>query len=296
MTEPSGGGKIKMKKEDVETLKQLLRQFIDDVERGKAIEEAGWMKTERGVERLLKRLGLYEGNTQGVRVSLHNPLPRDLLITDEGGIFSDMQLAVKIRELVPKLGKEQSLQTGAEISGFAYMLEASEFPVFSHRLFQEGFSSVDEWHTSVSNATCFLTLLAARKTWSVENVEKALESLCRLSLPTFETKKQSKQKDIDRVRKVLKWDEVLEIIDANTCKVMGFLWYVDRLTILGGIRYPESMVLVQEGAWKMLEKKTGKSIQELRNTVMEDVDRVERRTIDQGYAIASWHEIFMLPW
>jgi len=285
-----------MRKEDVESLKQLLRQFIDDVEKGKAIEEAGWMKTERGVEHLLKKLGLYERGPQGVRISLYNPLPLDLLKTELGDIFSDMQLAVKIRELVPYLGGEQSLQTGAEISGFAYMLEASEFPVFSHRLFQEGFSNVDEWHSGVSNATCFLTLLATRKMWAVENVEKALESLSRLSLPTFETKKQGEQKDIDRVRKVLKWDEVLEIIDANTCKVMGFLWYVDRLTILEGIRYPESMVLVQEGAWKMLEEKTGKSIQELRNAVIEDVDRVERRTIDQGFAIASWHEILRLPW
>ena len=285
-----------MRKEDVESLKQLLQQFIGDVERGKAVEEAGWIKTERGVEHLLKRLGLYERSTQGVRVSLHNPLPRDLLRTEEGYIFSDMQLAVKVRELVPKLGREQSLQTGAEISGFAYMLEASEFPVFSHRLFQEGFSNIDEWYTSVSNATRFLTLLATRKMWTVENVEKVLESLRRLSLPTFETKKQSGQKDIDRVRKVLKWDEVLEIIDADTCKVMGFLWYVDRLMILEGIRYPESMVLVQEGAWKMLEEKTGKSIQELRNAVMEDVDRVERGTIEQDFAIASWHEILRLPW
>ena len=285
-----------MRKEDVELLKQLLRQFIDDVDRRKAIETAGWMKTEPGVERLLKKLGLYEGSAQGVRVSLHNPLTKDLLRTDEGNRFSDIQLAIKIRELFPKLGTEQSLQTGAEISGFAYMLEASQFPVFSHRLFQEGFSSVDEWYTNLSTAKCFLTLLTARKMWAVDNVEKALESLRCLSLPTFETKKPGEQKDIERVRKVLKWDEVLEIIDANTCKVMGFLWYVDHLMILEGIRYPESRVLVQEEAWKMLAEKTGKSIQELRTAVLEVVDRVERETTDQGYAIASWHEILRLPW
>jgi len=284
-----------MKEQDVEILKHLLRRFIDDVERGKAIEEAGWVKTERKIERFLKRLGLYEAGVQGVRISLHNPLPKDLLRTDEGDIFSDMQLAIKIRELASKLGKERSLQTGAEISGFAYMLEASVFPVFSHRLFREGFSSVDEWYTSVSNSTYFLTLLAARKIWVVENVMKELEPLHHLSLPTFKIK-EVEQKDIDRVRKVLKWDKVLEIIDANTCKVMGFLWYVDRLMILQGIRYPQSIMLVQEKAWKMLEEKTGKSIRELRNAVMEDIDQVEKGTMDQGYAIAAWHEILRLPW
>lgn len=289
-----------MKKEEIETLKQMLRRFIDDVERGKAVEEAGWMESEHGLELLLKSLGLYEGGAQGIRASLHNPLPTDLLKTVEGDIFSDMQLAVKIMELVPKIRRDQSLQTGAEISGFAYMLNASEFPVLSHRLFQEGFSSLDEWYTSTPNATRLLTSLAAEKVWRVKSIEEALKPLHRSSLPAFEIKKQGKEEDATRVRKTLKWDEVLGIIDANTCKVMGFLWYVDYLAILKGIRYPESMMLIQERAWKMLEEKTGKSIRGLRNAVIEDVERVEKRTIDKGidqdYAIASWHEILRLPW
>ena len=289
-----------MEKEDVETFKQMLQRFIDDVERGKAVEEAGWVETEHGIELLLKSLGLYEGGTQGVRVSLHNPLPADFLKTEEGDIFSDMQLAAKIRELVPKIGRDKSLQTGAEISGFAYMLDASEFPVLSHRLFQEGFSSLDEWHSSASNATPLLTSLAAKKVWGVKSVEEALKPLYRSSLPAIKVKKQGEGQDADRVRETLKWDEVLGIIDRNTYKVMGFLWYVDYLTILEGIRYPESMMLIQERAWKTLEEKTGKSIRELRNAVIEDIERVERRTIDQDndqdYAIASWHEILRLPW
>ncbi len=111
-----GGGR--MGKEEIELLKPLLRRFIDDVERGKAIEEAGWMKIDDVDEYLLKRLGLYEGNTQGVRVSLHKPLPEDLLKTEEGDIFSDMQLAIKIRELVPKIVRDQSLQKRIECSAF----------------------------------------------------------------------------------------------------------------------------------------------------------------------------------
>jgi hypothetical protein len=175
------------------------------------------------------------------------------------------------------------------------MLEASEFPVFSHRLFHYGFSNIDEWHTSVSKATYFLTLLVARKIWLVEDIENILEPLRHLSLPAFEAK-QTEQKVVDKVRKVLAWDEMLEIIDRNTCKVMGFLWYVDRLMILEGILYPETMVLVQKGAWKIIEEKTGKSIQELRSAVMEDIDRVEKGTLHKGFAIASWHEILRLPW
>ncbi|MFX0203767.1 MAG: hypothetical protein ACFFCW_47315 [Candidatus Hodarchaeota archaeon] len=287
-------------KEEVETLTNALRQFIEDVERGKAVEEAGWMETEHGLELLLKKLGLYEGGAKGIRVSLRNPLPSELLRTEEGDIFSDMQLAVKIRELVPKIGRDQSLQTGAEICGFAYMLDASEFPVLSHRLFEEGFSSLDEWHTSASNATPLLTSLAAKKVWGVKRVEDALKSLHRSSLPALRIKKQGEGEGANRVRKTLKWDEVLEIVDGNTCKIMGFLWYVDYLAILAGIRYPESMMLIQERAWKTLEEITGKSIQEMRNTVIEDIERVEERTIDKGtdqdYAIASWHEILRLPW
>lgn len=282
--------------EGVQLLKQLLRQFIDDVEKGKVVEEAGWMKTDDEVEYLLKRLGLYEGSTRGVRVSLHKPLPEDLLKTEEGDIFSDMQLAIKIRNLVSELGRNQSLRTGAEISGFAYMLDASEFPVLSYRLFREGFSSHDEWHTSASNSVYLLISLAARKLWGVGSLEEAFKPLRHSSLPALEIRKQDKGKDADRVKKVLKWDEVLEIINRNTCEAMGFLWYVDRLIILEGIRYPESKVLVQERAWKMLEEKTGKSIRELRSAVIEDVDRVERETLDQDFAIVSWHEILRLPW
>lgn len=289
-----------MKKEDVETVKQMLRRFIDDVESGKAVEEAGWGETEHRIELLLKKLGLCEASIRRIRVSLHNPLPADILKTEEGDIFSDMQLAVKIRELIPKIEKDPSLQTGAEISGFGYMLDASEFPVLSHRLFHEGFSSVDEWNDSVSDATCLLTLLAAKRVWGVGSIEKALEPLRCSSLPALKTKKQGERKDAERVVKTLKWDEVLGIIDRNTCKIMGFLWYVDHLGICEGIRYPESMMLIQERAWKVIEKQMGKSIRELRYAVIEDIERIENKTADKGigqdYAIVSWHEILRLPW
>ena len=278
----------------------MLQRFINDVEGGKAVEEAGWMKAEHGLKLILEKLGLYEGGNQCIRVSLHNPLPTDILKTPEGDIFSDMQLAAKIREIIPKIGKDQSLQIGAEISGFAYMLDASEFPVLSHRLFKEGFSSLDEWYKSALNATFLLTSMAAKKVCGIENIGEMFKPLRHSLLPAFETKKQGDEKDADRVRKVLKWDEVLETVDRNTFKIIGFLWYVDRLAVLEGIRYPESMMLIQERAWKTLEEKTGKSIRELRKAVIEDIDRVENRTIDKGtdqeYAIASWHEILRLPW
>ncbi len=46
----------------------------------------------------------------------------------------------------------------------------------------------------------------------------------------------------------------------------------------------------------MIEEKTRKSIQEIREMVIENVDSVERETLDQGFAIASWHEILRLAW
>jgi hypothetical protein len=290
-----------MKKEEVEILKQILQRFIDDVERGKPIEEAGWVKKEHNTECILKRLGLYEESIQNIRISLHNPLPKNLLKTEEGDIFSNIQLAMKIRKLIPKLTREQSLQIGTEISGFIYMLNVSEFPVFSQRLFRNGFSSFDEWYINVSNVTHLLALLAARKVWGIKNVKKALEPLRHFSLSTVEMEEQDKKVGVERVKRVLKWDKVLEIINQNTCKVMGFLWYVEYLILSEGIHYPESMMLVQERAWKMLEEKMRKSIWELRKEVIENVNQIERETLDRDpsgkpFAIASWHEILRLPW
>lgn len=280
---------------DVKILEEMIKRFISDVERGMPIEDAGWMKKEPNVESVLKRLGLDEHGTRGIRVSLRNPLPKDLLRTEEEDLFSDMQQAAKIRELVSQIGGDLSLQTGVEICGFAYMLDESDFPVLSYRLFEKGFSSIDEWYASISNSTYLLASLAAKKVWDIENIQEVFEPLRRSSLPIFEAKKQNKEA-ADRIGKVLKWNEVLEIINSETCKIFGFLWYVDRLTVLKGVRYPESVALIQERAWKMLEKKTRKSMKVLRNAVFEDVDLVEMRTIDQDFAIASWHEILRLPW
>jgi len=285
-----------MKKEDIDAIVQLLRQFIGDIESGKALEEAGWKKAEPGTERLLKELGLYEESSRGIRVCLDSPLPRDLIRIEEGDLFSDMQRAVEVRGLVHKIEGDRLLRTGAEISGFAHMLEASDFPVFSNRLFQEGFSSPDEWLACAVGAVHFLTSVAAKQVWDVESIEETFQPLCLSSLPSFEPKKQCEEESADRVRKVLKWDDVLKIIDRSACKIMGFLWYVDRLIVLGGIRYPESMVLIHEKAWEVLEGKTGKSTQELRNAIIEEVERVENGTLDQGFAIASWHEILRVPW
>ena len=56
------------------------------------------------------------------------------------------------------------------------------------------------------------------------------------------------------------------------------------------------MILIQKEAWNIIEEKTEKTIEELRSTIIEGVERIENETMDQNYAIASWYEIFRLPW
>ena len=282
-----------MKKEEVEIVKQMIQQFIDDVERGKAVEEAGWKEKEKDVEYALKRFGLYEEGPQGIRVSLQGPLPEDILKTEEGDIFLDMRQAIQISEHILRIAENPPLQTAMEISGFAYMLKASEFPVLSHRLFNEGFTDIGEWHTAVSNAVYLLTSLTAKKVWGIKDMEEVLKQLDHTSLPIPEKKNEE---DAERVKRVLKWNKVLEILELDVCKALGFLWYVDFLISSGKIRYPESRILIQKKAWELLEKKIGKTIQEIRRTVIENVDKVEKETLEQGFAIASWHEILRLPW
>ncbi|HDH44154.1 MAG TPA: hypothetical protein ENG66_01945 [Thermococcus sp.] len=282
-----------MKKEEVEIVKQMIQQFIDDVERGKAVEEAGWKEKERDVEHALKRFGLYEEGLQGIRVSLHGSLPENLLKTEEGDMFSDMRQAIQISEDILRIAENSSLQTAMEISGFAYMLKASEFPVLSHRLFNEGFTDIGEWHTAVSNAVYLLTSLTVKKVWGIEDMKEVLKPLDHTSLPIPEKKNKE---DAERVKRVLKWNKVLEILELDVCKALGFLWCVDFLISSGKIRYPESRILIQEKAWKLLEKKIRKSIQEIRKMVIKNVDKVEEKTLEQGFAIASWHEILRLPW
>jgi len=282
-----------MKKEEVEIVKQMIQQFIDDIERGRAVEEAGWKEKEKEIEHVLKRFGLYEEGLQGIRVSLHGSLPENLLKTEEGDMFSDMQQAIQISEDILRIAENSSLQTGMEISGFAYMLETSEFPVLSHRLFNEGFRDIGEWHAAVSNAVYLLTSLTVKKVWGIEDMEEVLKPLGHTSLPIPEKKNKE---DAERVKRVLKWNKVLEILELDVCKALGFLWCVDFLISFRRIRYPESRILIQEKAWKLLEKKIRKSIQEIRKMVIKNVDKVEEETLEQGFAIASWHEILRLPW
>lgn len=286
----------KMKTKETEAFKRLLSQFIDEVEKGKPPEEAGWVELDPEHLAICQDTRLFERTPKRARVSLDAQLPPDLLKTEEGDLFSDMQRALRIREIASRIADDSQLRTGAEISGFSFMLAASDFPVLSHRLFQEDFSSLDEWYACLPGAVGSLTSMAARKVWSVDDLQKILEPLHRSLLPAPELEEDAEGKVADRVGRVLRWDDVLNKIDPAACKTMGFLWYVDRLVVQGGVRYPESMALVQERAWSILGDRNRKPVREVREAVIEEVEKIENETREQGYAIASWHEILRVPW
>jgi hypothetical protein len=279
---------------------ELMKQIIDDIERGLPPEKAGWCIFNSKVVKRLIRTGLCESGEEGIRLILSSrPLPRELAWTDEGDIISDIKRAVVLGELLSKLTEDPELRIGAEYAGLLRMLQTSDFPILASLLFEEGLNP-KTWFVKAPAAAADLAFALAKKLWGLERLKKALLALSSLDDVAIPERERQDRESSDKIKKILRWDMVSEVFGPEILEALGFVWYADFLMERKKIKYLESIRIVQKKAWDILEVLTGRRIQELEEELLEATREMERRTTkawgEDKSQITNWHEVVRFPW
>ena len=148
------------------------------------------------------------------------------------------------------------------------MFETSELPIMNvDRILAGGFS-VHEWFMNGSKISLGLA-----------------ESVAERFVTMAVSSNIVKEDVIERAKDLLEWRRILEIIDQDTAKVLGLVWFADKLST--ETTYPETEVLVQENVWQLLEKNLGKKKDEL----ITHVGRIIEMIDETNKGVTSWAEV-----
>jgi len=280
-------------------LEQLLGYFVDEIERGIEPRDAGWVaKMGKEVDDLC-RLGVCEKEDEKIRVNLRQ-LPKQIVtrLSDDGKWLADVHAeitkAMTVEEKIVQVVEDASLHPAAVLKGWGDMLGSSSFPVMVDRVFREGFAR-DEWYARTSDTAVPLSLSVVEKWWKMEDLETALRKL------SIAICIKRGGRDGEKVRKILKWNKVVETLKRPIAFALGLLWYADDLIVTERLRHPESIMYVQKGTWRLITQILRKDEALIREKVDEVVAEIESATADKDklgypYAIANWSGIIRMPW
>jgi hypothetical protein len=155
--------------------------------------------------------------------------------------------------------------------GWERMLRTSDFPIRNiEPVLGAGFS-VSDWFMNVSKLSENLVI----------DVQNKIGSL--------NAKNQNANDASQRAKEVMDWNQVLEKMNPEGIKVLGFLWFADAQT--AQLQFTDNQALVQHKAWELLEENLGRSKEELRIQT-----QLMITNCDEGNVGAiSWVEIVRFP-
>lgn len=225
----------------------LLTILLQDLIGGAEKEDAGW-RTPSSLRMLdadlkeLSDLRAIERNTEGqVRFNMNNRQMRRAL----GSLQQELtQLDYFLQKMpVIKRDKErvkdaeglldwvcQTLQHRPETwayiiwIGWWKMLESSGLPAPIDLVLKEGFSP-KEWAIKVSLACPDLALNVASKFGKIDTIYETQEYFKENNLVAADESPPAVQREkIEKVKGILRWEEIIEALDAGLTKMLAFVW------------------------------------------------------------------------
>jgi hypothetical protein len=290
---------------EAKLLKELLVRFVDDIQKGVPYADAGWVKSHDSAAAEACAHELCETSGRGVRVSASLALSKQLQSNfDEEGkdllsIYTDVLKAVEIERMISRV-VDPPVKLRVCAVGLASMLQNSEFPISTERALQNGLG-VDDWQIQISGAIPSLALALANKLWSSESWQDISRILEQSDLPTPKIIDKTDQNQLKKISEILAWNKVVTIFREHIARVLGLFWYADDLIGASGIEAPESIVIVQKRTWSMVETEIGKTVEEVKREIDDMVEAIDLETREEDRegvkrSIASWADIFRLPW
>lgn len=231
-----------------EGIRALLQALRDDLVNGVADREAGWKKpSELGIDSgQVKDLGgllVLESNDAGeVRIDFNNRRCRrklatfeiqfreiDYIMENQAAIAAD-EKRVRIAERIAgkcedAIGRDAGLLPSMIAIGLWKMLNISDMPAKVDDFLREGFSPRDWVHASF-RAIPSLSVSLCRKIGEVGNLTDAFELTRGADLIENVPTLSDEADDVERVARVLRWDEIERSLTEDDLKLLGLSWFI----------------------------------------------------------------------
>lgn len=251
--------KLKNMSEELDRgIQTLLKIIIDDLKDLKTPNSAGWRKIsdlkELGIleEDLpeLSKLGILEQNlTDEIRIryrdnKVRKKLPSfaaqfqqiDYFIENREMIKQDVERVQKAKELIEQIifnaQNAEEFLSHAIIIGIWRMLNASDMPAVVDEIISKGFSPKD-WGIVSFRSVPYLSLELVKKAIKseededIERLKNAFTYMKKIGfINEIPNLKELDAESISKVKEVLKWQEICEILSDENIKFLGLSWFI----------------------------------------------------------------------
>jgi hypothetical protein len=304
------GGKTKLVDRLSSVIEDLLQSLLSDLKSGMKAEEAGWrLPVELGIDssiqnELLRKKIIEKSSVGKMRFNLKNNRIRqqfglfdlqfkqlDYFLKTQEIVKSDIEKIERASKMLNQI--KELLQIAPEAwtyiiaLGWWKMLESSGMPALIDDILREGFSP-KEWTIKATLSAPQLALSVGRKFGEIDNFEEALSFLRKNKICSIESiffTSSVNQVDIQRIKRVLKWEDIERSLNESSIKMLSFLWFSlfilecnDLLPLSDEI----SPKLIKE-IWKPLENLLGRS----QSNLLEEMDGIINALIEEGITWTS---------
>jgi len=241
--------KVSRKEEVDECIQILLQVIIDDLRNNATEGEAGWRKpseieiTSKQLGELFK-LGIMENNLFGdIRINFRNKdtsrrlasfklqfeqigyfiKNREMIIEDTKKLQKAQEILIDLKEVI---NSDLGILPPIITIGLWKMLNTSEMSAIVDDILKGGFSPKD-WAIISIRAASYLAVSIAQKIGKVESFGEAIKFIEKVGLikKSFEQPILNEEQ-IQKVKKVLKWDIIQECLTEEDVKFIGISWFM----------------------------------------------------------------------
>jgi len=294
-----------------EAIEKMFHALSNDLGNGVSEEKAGWRPfSDFEVGPLdqseLLRRSIVERNSRGqFRLNFRNGRIRqefkkfnqqfeqlDCFLEDTEKLNEAQRILTQITEM---LQSAPEYWTYIIALGWWRMLELSEFPAKIDDIFNEGFSPED-WMIKAPRCAFELALNIASKYGEIDGFKEALDSLERQGIHTsqsFVPLSLIGRDEVQKVMRVLKWEEIKEELADFNVKMLGFLWTL-YFVLQNENLLPSSVefsLKLNQMMWNNAENTFGKKQQDLLSNLGNTLERLNERGIIWASDIVRLPEI-----
>ena len=313
------------KEESDEKIQVLLQIIINDLKDLKDPNTAGW-RNMSDLEKLgisqkdlseLSKLGILEQNlTYEVRIRYMDNNVRkklssfdiqfrqiDYFIENRKMLKQDSERAQKAKNLIEQIiynvRNTEEFLSHAIVIGIWRMLNASDMPAVVDEIISKGFSPKD-WGIVSFRSVSYLSLELAKKATKseededIEGLKNAFNYMKKMGfISEIPYLKKLDPESISKVKEVLKWQKIREILKDENIKFLGLSWFIvfileNNDSLPSYIDFSTKVVnLIRDGIEKIMESEYSVLVNSLKNSI----NLIEEQNIQWASDIISSPEV-----
>jgi len=279
----------------------MLRTFVRDIEARKPPLKAGWVPLNEDYVKKLRSINFCEVDYENMngRINYRSCMPEELLLTDEGRIFSEILRSIETVQQIEALKNNDHEYLEAVMAGLDEMFKNARLSFWEMK---EGsipeklhnFVLRPRWNIIAEKISHSLILNLSKSIWSMDGILQKYE----------EAEANDKSIDFDLLRFVIheieesfQWRKIIGFFKSNKdlLEALGLAWYVNQKIIDKGIEYLGAKLLIFEAAMKVVAERNGETTDSLRDKLASLSENLDKLVFEEKWGV-NWNDVFCLPY